>query len=215
VARAIDDAARPTGEAQGGEGSDPSRRRVAIFGGSFNPPHVSHVLAVTYALSTAPIDEVLIVPVFQHPFAKELATFDDRFEMCRLAMGWLPHVSVSDVERVLGGESRTLRTLEHLAETHPDWSLRLLIGADVLADAPKWHRFERVAELAPPIVLGRAGVEGVDAPAAVLPRGSSTEVREALAAGELESLRSWVPARVLDYIVLHRLYGARPAANAV
>jgi len=179
---------------------------VADFGGSFNPPHVSHVLAVTYALVTAPIDEVLVVPVYQHPFAKELASFEDRFAMCRLALEWIPRVTVSDVERVLGGESKTLRTLEHLHVEHPDWSFRLLIGADVLADAPKWHRFDRVAELAPPLILGRAGVAGTQAPEAVLPRVSSSEIRDAFAAGDEETLRLKVPAAILEYAAARGLY---------
>lgn len=190
--------------------------RVAIFGGSFNPPHVAHVLAVVYALSTAPIDAVLVVPVFQHPFAKELASFDQRLAMCELGLGWIPHVTVSPVERELGGESLTLRTVEHLAATHPDWSLRLLIGADVLNDLPKWHRFDRIATIAPPLVLGRVGVvpppPGAGpvpiptAPLPVLPRVSSSEIRAALAAGDREAVRARVPAAVLDYIEAHRLY---------
>ncbi len=177
-----------------------------MFGGSFNPPHVAHLLAVTYALATAPIDEVLVVPVYQHPFAKELAPFDDRFEMCRLAMGWLPRVAISRVEEELGGESRTLRTLEHLARQHPDWSMRLLVGSDVLADASKWHRFDRIVEIAPPLVLGRVGSPDPRASLPVLPALSSTEVRDALAASDDVALRPRVPAAVLDYIAARRLY---------
>src|ERR1041384_891173 len=94
--------------------------RVAVFGGSFNPPHIAHVLAVVYALEVAPIDRVLIVPVFQHPFAKELASFDDRLAMCKAAMDWIPGASVSTVERDLEGESLTLRMLTHLQKEHPD-----------------------------------------------------------------------------------------------
>jgi nicotinate-nucleotide adenylyltransferase len=181
---------------------------VALFGGSFNPPHVSHLLAATWALSAVPVDRVLVVPVFRHPFAKELAPFDDRLQMCRLALGWVPGVEISDVERRLGGESLTLRTVEHLAETQPTWRLRLLIGADVLADLPKWHRFDRIRELAPPIVLGRAGVDDARAPAAFLPQVSSTEVRAALARGDTEAVRGRVPAAVIDYAVRHALYEA-------
>jgi nicotinate-nucleotide adenylyltransferase len=191
---------------------------VAIFGGSFNPPHVAHELAVVYALSTAPIDAVLVVPVFRHPFAKELASFDDRLAMCELGLGWIPRVTVSPVERELGGESLTLRTVEHLAAAHPGWSLRLLIGADVLGDLPKWHRFDRIAAIAPPLVLGRVGVvptspaEGSapvsvpTAPLPVLPRVSSTEIRAAIAAGDLDAVRARVPSAVLDFIEQHRLY---------
>jgi nicotinate-nucleotide adenylyltransferase len=198
-------------------------RRVAIFGGSFNPPHVGHVLGVVYALSTAPIDEVLVVPVYQHPFSKDLATFADRLELCRLALGWLPNVTLSTVEEELGGESRTLRTVEHLRAAYPERSLRLLVGADVLGDLPKWHRWDRIAELAPPLILVRNGVaplagqpgvtwvgeQGGALPEPVLPRVSSTEIREALARGNVDAVRGIVPAAVLDHIVARGLYGVR------
>ena len=197
-----------------------SGTRVAFFGGSFNPPHVGHVLGVVYALSTAPIDEVLVVPVYRHPFAKCLAPFADRLEMCRLALGWLPRVTISRVEEELGGESLTLTTLEHLRTSRPDLSLRLLVGADVLGDLPKWHRWDRIAELAPPLVLGRSGVPplgdhahvpgGVPAPSPpVLPHVSSTHIRAALEAGDVEAVRGLVPAAVLDHIVAAGLYGVR------
>ena len=186
-----------------------AKPRVAIYGGSFNPPHVSHVLAVAYALSTAPIDQVLVVPCFLHPFAKELASFEDRFAMCELAMAWMPHVSVSRVEAELGGESRTLRTLEHLRAEHPEWEMRLLVGADILVDAPKWHGFARVKELAPLLVLGRAGVSRDDAPAPLLPEVSSTEVRALLGAGRLDEARSLVPRDVIDLVARHGLYRPR------
>jgi len=179
---------------------------VVVFGGSFNPPHVAHVLAAVYVLSTEPVDEVLVVPVYRHPFAKELAPYDDRLEMCRLAFEWIPRVKVSTVERELGGESLTLRTLEHLAQQHPDWSMRLLIGADVLPDLPKWHRFDRISEIAPPIVVGRAGVSAEGAPEALLPRASSTEVRDLIGAGELARARQLVPREVLELALRRGLY---------
>ncbi|WP_129581369.1 nicotinate (nicotinamide) nucleotide adenylyltransferase [Sorangium cellulosum] len=204
-----------------GSASEP--RRVAIFGGSFNPPHVAHVLAATYAISVAPIDEVLVVPVYRHPFSKELAPFEHRLAMCQLALGWLPGVSVSAVERELGGESLTLRTLEHLAAAHPGWAMRLLVGADVLPDLPRWHRFDRIEQIAPPIVLGRSGfaataAERLDAAAdprpllrpadVLLPQISSSEIRLAFAAGDLEAVRQRVPRDVLDYALAHGLYGS-------
>jgi nicotinate-nucleotide adenylyltransferase len=209
------------------EASSDGGARVAVFGGSFNPPHVGHVLGVVYALSTAPVDEILVVPVYRHPFAKELAPYADRLAMCRLALGWLPRVSVSTVEEELGGESLTLRTVEHLAAAHPAWSLRLLIGADVLGDLPKWHRWERIAALAPPLVMGRSGVavreagvawvgvgaEGEEAPPEpVLPCVSSTEIRAALASLGAGAVRGLVPARVLDHIAANGLYGVRRVA---
>jgi nicotinate-nucleotide adenylyltransferase len=191
------------------------QRRVAFYGGSFNPPHVGHVLGAVYALSTAPIDEVLVVPVYRHPFAKNLAPYEERVSMCRAALGWIPRVTVSTVEEELGGESLTLRTVEHLQKTQPGWALRLLVGSDVLADLPKWHRWDRIVEIAPPLVMGRAGAAASSVEvtwvgskdAQMLPRVSSTEIRAALASGDLEALRPLVPAAVLAHIEARGLYG--------
>ncbi len=182
--------------------------RVAVFGGSFNPPHVAHVLVAVYVLSAIDVDEFLVVPCFIHPFNKPLAPFDDRYEMCRLAFGWLPRVSVSRVEEQLGGASRTLRTLEHLASDHPDWQMRLVVGTDILAEAPRWHGFDRIQQLAAPIVLGRSGSE-LDAGSTpqLFPDISSTHVRDAIVTGQAERVRALVPRAVMDYALAHRLYG--------
>lgn len=197
MARAADEPKAPAA-AQG--------HRVAVFGGSFNPPHIAHVLAAVYVLSTEPLDEVLVVPVYRHPFAKELAPYEDRLEMCRLAFSWIPRVRISTVERELGGESLTLRTLEHLASAHPDWSMRLLLGADVIGDLSKWHRFDRIEAIAPPLFVGRAGVVAEGAPDPMLPKISSTEVREAIGRGEIERVEKLVPHAVLSYAAEHGLY---------
>lgn len=188
-------------------------KSVGIFGGSFNPPHVAHVLAVAYALSIEAVDEVLVVPVYKHPFAKALAPYADRLAMCELAFSLLPRVHVSTVEKELGGESLTLNTVEHLARTHSDWSLRLLIGSDVVPDLPKWHRWERIAELAPPVILDRAGA--TERPDRVLlPEVSSTEIRELFARGTDIDLGRLVPARVVAYAKSRGLYGASCEASS-
>jgi len=179
---------------------------VAIFGGSFNPPHLGHVLAVTVVLSTDDVDRVLVIPTYQHPFAKPLAPYEDRVEMCARAMGWLPRVEISRVEEELGGESRTLRTLEHLRAVHPEWSMRLLMGADLLAEAPRWYRFDAVQAIAPPLIVGRMGVDTPGAPPPVLPAISSTEVRAKIAAGAWDELAHLVPRDVLAIIRARKLY---------
>lgn len=179
---------------------------VAFFGGSFNPPHVGHVLAIAYLLATQPIDEVLVVPCYEHPFGKKLAPFEHRFAMCELAMGWLPRTRVSPVERDLGGESRTLRTIEHLYATFPGQKLRLVVGADVLTERDRWLGFDELQKIAPFIVLGRAGISVPGAPPAVLPEVSSTAVREALKERDAEKLEVLVPRAVLSYIDAHGLY---------
>ncbi|RLB59501.1 MAG: nicotinate (nicotinamide) nucleotide adenylyltransferase [Deltaproteobacteria bacterium] len=181
--------------------------RVGVFGGSFNPPHVGHVLAAAYLLSVQAVDLLLVIPVFRHPFAKQLAPYPDRLAMCQLAMEWLPSVEVSDIEGRLGGESRTLATIEALLQEEPNRALRLIIGADVLKDRESWHRFDQIAELAPPLILGRAGVDHPEAPAAVLPAVSSTQIRDLVAGGHIADCSALLPAAVHRYLVEHQLYG--------
>jgi nicotinate-nucleotide adenylyltransferase len=129
--------------------------------------------------------------------------------MCERAMGWLPRTTILRVEEELGGESRTLRTVEHLRKAHPDWRMRLVLGADVLLEGPRWQGFERVAELAPPVILGRAGVVTQDAPRALLPEVSSTAIRDAIGAGRAHELAAIVPREVLAYIEAQGIYRGR------
>lgn len=178
--------------------------RVAVFGGSFNPPHVAHVLAVAYVLSTSDVERVVVVPAHKHPFGKPLAPFDDRVRMTELALAPLPSASVSRIEETLDG--LTLHTLEALKKAHPEWSLRLVMGADILLEADKWFRFDEVRKLAPPIILGRAGVTTEGAPPHVLPEISSTRVRELVAAKAWSDLAPLVPRAVIDHIRARGLY---------
>ena len=179
---------------------------IAIFGGSFNPPHIAHLLAVTVVLSRFEIDRVLVVPTYQHPFAKSLVPYDDRVKMCELAMGWIPRVEISRVEEELGGESRTLRTVEHLKKAYPSEDLRLVMGADIIVESKKWHAFDRIVELAPLIVLGRVGISYEGAPPPILPNISSTDVRKKIAEGRFGELAEYVPKDVLAYVKSHGLY---------
>jgi nicotinate-nucleotide adenylyltransferase len=182
--------------------------RVAVFGGSFNPPHVAHVLACALVLAVDEVDRLVVVPAYKHPFAKALAPYDDRVAMCERGMGFLRGLEVSRVEEELGGESRTLRTLEHLAAAHPDWRLRLVIGADILAETPKWFGFDAIARLAPPLVLARAGVDAPGAGPPLLPEVSSTQVRAAIARGAWDEVEKVVPREVLSLVRAKGLYGA-------
>ena len=196
------------------------RRRVAIYGGSFNPPHVGHVLTAVWALSIGAVDEICCIPVYAHAFDKALVDFEHRLAMTELAMSLLPGVFVSRVEAELGGASRTLHTLQHLAAQHPEWDMRLLLGADILGETDKWHAFDQVKALAPLLVVGRLGFTQADVPPPQLPEVSSTYVRSTIAAHKAADLDRVVPARVLAYIEAHGLYrspsdgdGDRPHAG--
>lgn len=179
---------------------------VGFFGGSFNPPHVSHVLVVSYVLATQPLDRVLVVPCYDHPLGKALAPFSHRRAMCERAFAHLRDVEVSAVEQEMGETSRTLYTLRALQAAHPDWSLRLIIGADILGETERWFGWPEIVQIAPPLVLGRLGHARPDAPPAVIPQVSSTEVRDRLARGL--PVGDVVPRAVIAYALAHRLYGS-------
>jgi nicotinate-nucleotide adenylyltransferase len=189
--------------------------QVALFGGSFNPPHIAHQMACLVVLETCAVDQVWMVPTYRHAFSKELCPFEHRMRMCRLAAAAFgDRVEVSSIEADLARPvSRTLDTVLALREAHPDTRFRLVIGADILSETGKWHRWKDIEALAPPIVIGRIGFQlaghgalgpGYDLIELDLPNVSSTEVRARLARGE--SAVPLVSRAVMDYIAKRGLY---------
>lgn len=191
------------------------RPTIGLFGGSFNPPHVAHELVALYVLETQPIDELWFVPAYRHPLGKGLASYEHRVAMCELLLPALgPRARVSRIEEELALRpgfvaSRTLDLVEHLVGEGR--SVRLVIGADILAETSRWHRWEDVAALAPPIIVAREGhaaPPGSAVTGVAMPAISSTRIREALAAGDREALTGLLPRQVLRYIAGHGLYTA-------
>ena len=180
---------------------------VALLGGSFNPPHVGHLVAVHYVWATQPVDEVWLLPSYRHPFGKPLAPFEHRLRMCQLlaedASGWL---KVSDVERDVPGDGRTVDVLEHLRRRHPEHAFTVVIGSDLLPDLPKWKDVDRIEQMATVLVLHRAGHSSPRAFGPPLAEVSSTEIRERLARGDAPV--DLVPRRVLAYARQHGVYAA-------
>lgn len=191
-------------------------RKVGLFGGSFNPPHIAHQLVALYVLETQ-LDEIWFVPTYSHPFGKNLVAYDHRVAMCELAAAPLgARARVSRAEHELAKQpafvtSRTLDLIEHLETQHRDVELRLVIGADILGETDKWHRWDEVTRRAPLIVLGRTGYElpaGSVATGVTMPEVSATHARELLAAKDPRAA-ALLPATVLRYIARHGLYEHR------
>lgn len=181
-------------------------RRMAFFGGSFNPPHLGHQMAMLHALAMARVDGLIAVPCFRHPFAKPLAPFAHRLEMLRLACAPLAGATVSDVEARLG-DSRTVRTVKTLQAENPNLRWVLVIGADLLAERSRWYGWQELEQLVELHVVGRGGhAAEADGSAVQLPEISSSDVRDRLARGE--SVAHLLPAAVVDYIQRHGLYRA-------
>lgn len=182
-------------------------REVALLGGSFNPPHVAHLMAAYWVLATQGVQEAWLLPTWKHAFGKPLAPFEDRVAMCRLAAATIRGLHVCAAEAELAGDplvGKTARTLEHLAAKHPGLRFALVIGTDILPDVEKWYRWDRVRELARVIVVGRQGHPADAGGAPLLPPVSSTEIRTRIARGE--DVSALVPRRVREYIAARGLY---------
>ncbi len=185
-------------------------REIAILGGSFNPPHVAHVMAAYWVLATEPVSAVWLLPAYRHPFGKALASFEDRVRMCELAASAVRGLHVCTAESELADDplvGKTARTLEHLVAKHPRLRFALVVGTDVLAETDKWYRWDRVRELARIVTVVRPGHPAGPAAGAApvtLPDVSSREIRARLARGE--DVSAMLPARVLAYVRQRGLY---------
>jgi nicotinate-nucleotide adenylyltransferase len=177
---------------------------VALFGGSFNPPHIAHQMVALWVLETQAVDGLWMLPTWRHPFGKPLVDFEHRFTMCELALRPLgPRARVDRIEAELARpQSRTYETLEALTQRHPGVGFRWVVGSDILGEVDKWYRWADVQRLAPPIVVARRGHPGGHGPE--LAEVSSTEVRARLGRGD--SAIPLVPIPVMDYIAREGLY---------
>jgi len=173
-----------------------NKKRIAVYGGSFNPPHICHQITVLYLLESGLCDEVWLVPVYRHAFGKPGAPYDVRHALCRaLIEPFGERARVSGIEKELGGDSRTVDTLAELARRHPDCRFKLVLGSDIRTETARWKQFERIPELAEIVWIGRFGREAQPGDALTLPDISSTDIRDRLR--QNLPLHGLVPERVL------------------
>ena len=189
--------------------------RVGVFGGSFDPPHVGHLLVVTDAAERLGLERVLFVPTAAQPLkqGRQAAPAAVRVAMVEALVGDDARFAVERLEVDRGGLSYTVDTLTTLAERWPGRELVLLAGADVLGTFGRWREPHRIRQMAELVVLtrGEAAEVGPDfpgGPPTLLPTRrvdvSSTEVRARLAAGR--SIRGFVPDAVAEIIRSAALY---------
>jgi nicotinate-nucleotide adenylyltransferase len=190
--------------------SDPGSpvENLCIFGGTFDPPHISHTLGCLYALETCDIDRILVIPCFHHPLGKNATSFHHRAAMCRLAMECLyPRVEVSEMEAERPGPSYTIDTLKILRKKRPGDKLFIMIGSDILSETGLWKSFDEIKSMAEFIILPRpvqAKENSGNTAGFTLPNISSTEIRRLLKEGG--EVSSFLSQRVLEYIRTHHLY---------
>lgn len=201
-----------------------ARRRIGVFGGSFDPPHAGHLHAARVARDAFDLDEVRFVPAARPPHkpGRRLVAGPHRVALLELLVEGEPAFRVDDRELGRPGPSFTVDTLrEIVAETGAE--LYLILGTDNLPGLPEWREVAALLELAQPVIVHREGdpeallgparerlapelVERLRAGLLELPpvEASSTEVRRALSGGD--EAGEEVPERLRDYLRAHGLY---------
>lgn len=195
--------------------------RIGVLGGTFNPPHIGHLLCAQEAYVQLKLDTVMLIPdrTPPHKPVEDEPGAEHRLELCRLAIQDDQRLEVSDLEVSRPGPSYTVDTLSELHSNAPDSDLFLIVGGDIAAGFGDWHEPERVLSLARLAVAKRRGT-----PRAVVDRAlahlqgsdrtqffkmpridiSSTLVRERVRAGL--PIRYLVPEPVARYIAEKGLY---------
>lgn len=189
--------------------------RIGVFGGTFNPPHLGHLVCAQEACVQLELGRVTFIPVLTPPHKpfEEDPGAEHRLELCRRAVAGDERFVVSELELRRPGPSYTVDTLRELHALEPDNELFLILGGDVAADLPRWRSPEAVVELATPAVANRRGTPRARAEAGLgqLPGGeraqffsmpwigvSSTLVRRRVKVGQ--PIRYLVPDAVAAYI---------------
>ena len=196
--------------------------RIGLLGGTFNPPHIGHLVCAQEAHSQLGLDRVVLVPVHSPPH-KEIE-FDPgvahRVELCRRAVVGDDRLAVSTIESDVSGRSYTIDTLRRLNERHPEDELTFILGGDQACDLRAWREPEAVLELAELGIAEREAVQHVDicerlaglrgVPERLrffdMPRLdiSSSLIRRRVAAGL--PIRYLVPDAVAEYVATAGLY---------
>jgi nicotinate-nucleotide adenylyltransferase len=199
--------------------------RIGVFGGTFDPVHLGHLILAEQCREQARLDQVWFIPAYRPPHKQDqpVTPFHQRVEMLALAIAGHPAFRIDEIEKEHGGLSYTVQTLEELKRLHPADELFLIIGSDVLPDLPKWREPERILALVGLLVAARPGwdvwsADRVRAAVKLSPEvplrmqvvqvplidNSSRDLRARAAEGR--SLRYLVPRAVECYIEAHHLY---------
>ena len=205
----------------------PLSTATGILGGTFNPPHVAHLVCAQEARFQLGLDRVLLMPVAAPPHKEASADPgpQERLEMCRLAAAGDEGLAVSDLEIARGGASYTVDTLRALHATSPGDDLTFIVGGDMAHSLPSWREPEELLRLAMLAVADREGLTRHDIEERLEPLGaagrvrffdmprldiSSSNVRARVAAGA--PIRHLVPDAVAEHIARRGLYAAEVTA---
>ncbi len=198
------------------------QKRIGLFGGSFNPIHNGHLHLLEVAKRRLGLESVILLPAAVSPFkqnAVDMASAQDRFTMCQLAAEALPYCTVDAFELERQGVSYSIYTAEHFHAQFPTAQLVWLMGSDMFLQFQNWFRWQDFLQLSALGVLARRDADRellVHQKQKLSPYGdiflcnapvfavSSTEIREKRKKNE--DFSCYLPEKVVQYIISHRLY---------
>jgi nicotinate-nucleotide adenylyltransferase len=197
--------------------------RVGILGGTFDPPHVGHVVAAVNARHALPLDRVLVIPAglpWQKVGQRTISPAEDRLAMVHATFDGIEGLEISTIELERHGDSYTADTLEALTAARPDAQLHLLVGSDVAPLLDTWNRPDVVRKLATIVVYERPGWSGCTPPAGWTCREldipqldvSSTDIRDRVRAGR--PIDGLVTREVAHLIAQRALYAPASVARS-
>lgn len=191
------------------------QRQIGVLGGTFDPIHLGHLIIAEYAVDDASLDKVVFVPAGE-PYMKKrtISSAVDRLAMVELAIKGNPKFESSDVDINRAGPTYTIDTLRALrAKLGDGAALSLIMGADSVAELPRWHKVKELLTICTILAFARPGVTRVVAPEmkskinwveAPLVEISATDIRDRVKAGK--NITYIVSERVKDYIKKRGLY---------
>lgn len=189
-------------------------QRIGLYGGSFDPVHLGHLLVAQAALEELALDRLFLIPAAQSPFKpdREPAPAEARMAMLRLAFAGQTKCDVDTQEIKRGGTSYTIETVHDYARRFPGAELFYLVGADIVSSLPQWREARELALLAEFVAIPRPGDATSPFPPPFrgrklngFPLGvSSSQIRARVKAGML--VGHLLPASVAEFIRNNRLY---------
>ncbi len=185
---------------------------IGVFGGTFNPPHKGHLKLVRCFADRLSLSKVLIIPTFTppHKAASQLASCEDRLEMCRLLFSCDSRFEISTIETDRGGKSYTYDTLSELKKIYPDNEIYFIIGSDMLRTFYSWYRPADILKMCRLCAASRDSGEMPEFDGEVITLSidpvdiSSTDIRNAVRSGV--SVEKFVGKEVENYIHKRGLY---------
>lgn len=186
--------------------------KVGILGGTFNPPHLGHLIMAEQVKDQLDLDRILFMPTAEPPHSstvKETITADVRVEMLDLAIMNNPDFDLELYEVEQGGKNYSFDTMKALTDLYPGVEFYFIIGGDMIADLPTWHRIDELANLVQFVGIERPGfVADTDYPI-IMVDTTSTDISSSVIRDKVSrncSIKYLVPAAVKEYIELEGLY---------